>query len=171
MRRILHGSLNLYPYKIQTLHQLLQADFDERQNFATWELEQMERDSQWLLNSIAHFSLQGDVSAQNSRIWAMSNPREYLTKPLHSPHVIVWCGFTMSFILGPFFFEGCCPVSGWKAYTVTAERYVTLLRDHVVPLLQERHRYLSSPSCGMVPRPTLHVKSGHSCWKLSLKTE
>ncbi|GBM71228.1 hypothetical protein AVEN_120612-1, partial [Araneus ventricosus] len=33
----------------------------------------------------------------------------------------------------------CCPVSCWKTYTVIAERYVTILRDHVVPALQERH--------------------------------
>ncbi|GBM26491.1 hypothetical protein AVEN_260248-1 [Araneus ventricosus] len=52
MRRLLHGSLNLYPYKIQTLHQLLHVDFDERQNFATWALAQMERDPQWLLNPL-----------------------------------------------------------------------------------------------------------------------
>ncbi|GBM76861.1 hypothetical protein AVEN_3915-1 [Araneus ventricosus] len=32
-----------------------------------------------------------------------------------------------------------CPVSGWKTYTVTVEWYITLLRDHVVPALQERH--------------------------------
>ncbi|GBM02257.1 hypothetical protein AVEN_108806-1 [Araneus ventricosus] len=112
IRRILHGILNLHPYKIQALHQLLPADFDERQNFATWALAQMERDSQWLLNVMwtdeAHFPLHGDVNTQNSRIWATSNPQR-------------------------------CPVSGSKTGAVTAERYVTLLRDHVVPALQERH--------------------------------
>ncbi|GBN23107.1 hypothetical protein AVEN_232588-1 [Araneus ventricosus] len=71
-RRILHGIVNLYPYKIQALHQLLPADFDEKQNFATWALAQMERDPQWLLNVLwtdeGHFSLHGDVNTQNSRI-------------------------------------------------------------------------------------------------------
>ncbi|KFM64536.1 hypothetical protein X975_10113, partial [Stegodyphus mimosarum] len=87
----------------------------------------------------AHFSLHGDVSTQNNRIWATSNPREYQSQPLHSPHVTVWCGFTASFILGPFFFEEPCPVSSVKTCTVTAGRYLTILRDHVVPALQERH--------------------------------
>ncbi|GBN12368.1 hypothetical protein AVEN_101403-1 [Araneus ventricosus] len=103
----------------------------------------MERGPQWLLNimwtGVAHFSLHGDVSTQNSRIWETSNPREYLTKQLRSPHVTVWCGFNASFILGLFFFEERCLVSGWKACTVTAERFVTLLLDHVVPSLQESH--------------------------------
>lgn len=143
IRRILHGMLDLYPYKIQTLHQLLPADTDARQKFATWALEQMQRNPQWLLNVMwtdeAHFSLHCDVNTQNSRIWATSNPREYHSQPLHSPHITVWCGFTASFILGPFFFEEHCPVSGFKTCTVTAKRYLTLLRDHVVPALQERH--------------------------------
>ena len=38
IRRTLYGILNLYPYKIQTLHQLLPADTGARQNFATWAL-------------------------------------------------------------------------------------------------------------------------------------
>ena len=55
----------------------------------------------------------------------------------HSPHVTVWFGFTGSFILESFFFDE--PVSDKKTCVVTAERYLTLLRDHVVPALQERH--------------------------------
>ena len=47
---ILHGMLDLYPNKIQALHHLLLADTGARQNFATWELAQMEYNSQWLLN-------------------------------------------------------------------------------------------------------------------------
>ena len=70
-------------------------------------LAQIDRDPQWLLNIMwtdeAHFSLHGDVNTQNCRIWVTSNPHAYITKPLHSPHVTVWCSFTASFILGPFF--------------------------------------------------------------------
>ena len=83
----------------------------------------------------AHFSLHGDMNAQNSRIYATSNPCEYHSQPLHSPHVTVWCDFTASFILGPLFFEEPCHVSGKKTYTVAAERCLTLLRDYVVPAL------------------------------------
>ncbi|GIY65675.1 hypothetical protein CDAR_81831 [Caerostris darwini] len=37
----------------------------------------------------AHISLHGDVNTQNSRTWVTSNPREYLSKPLHSSRVTI----------------------------------------------------------------------------------
>ena len=40
---ILLGLLDLYPCKIQELHQLLLADTGAKQNFATWAPAQMER--------------------------------------------------------------------------------------------------------------------------------
>ena len=100
-----------------------------------------------------HFSLHGVVNTQNSRIWATSNTREYHSQSLHSPRVTVWCGFTASFILGPFFFEEPCPISSRKICTATAERYLTLLRNHILPLCRCKNdmRYLLSPSCRMVP--------------------
>ncbi|GFS73895.1 uncharacterized protein TNCV_108091 [Trichonephila clavipes] len=76
----------------------------------------MEQDPSWVFNILwtdeAPFSLHGDVNNHNCRIWATSNPREYTQKPLHSPKVTAWCGFTGSFIIGPFF-ETQCPVNGW----------------------------------------------------------
>ncbi|GFT83448.1 uncharacterized protein TNCV_232201 [Trichonephila clavipes] len=60
----------------------------------------------------AHFSLHGDVNNHNCPIWATSNPREYTQKPLHFPKGTAWCGFTGSFIIGPFLFETQCPVNG-----------------------------------------------------------
>ena len=68
----------------------------------------------------------------------MSCPRVYTDKPLHSPKVTVWCGFTGSFIIGPFFFETQCPLNGWKTITVNAQRYLKLFREKVVPCLREK---------------------------------
>lgn len=173
VRRILHLILEMHPYKIQARHQLLPADCDKRHAFATWALAQMDRDPQWLLNIMwtdeAHFSLHGEVNTQNSRIWATSNPHAYTTKPLHSPHVTVWCGFTASFIIGPLFFEERCPVSGWKTCSVTAERYLTLLNDHVVPALQQR-RALSSVTFMQDGAPP-HVSRSVKTFLLSKFTE
>ena len=142
IRRILHGILQMYPYKLQLLHDIMPADIAARESFAKWALTKLEHEPQWLFNVLwtdeAHFALHGDVNTHNSRIWATSNPREYATKPIHSPHVTVWCGFTASFVVGPFFFEERCQNSGWKTCTVTAERYLLLLREKVVPELQER---------------------------------
>ncbi|GFY26283.1 DUF4817 domain-containing protein [Trichonephila clavipes] len=86
----------------------------------------------------AHLSLHGDVNNHNCRIWTTSNPRDYTQKPLHSPKVTAWCGFTGSFIIGPFFFETQCPVNGWITETVNTQRYLTLLRETVVPCLIQR---------------------------------
>ena len=41
-------------------------------------------------------------------------------------------------VLLKLFFEEHCPVPGKKTCNVTAERYLALLRDHVVPALPER---------------------------------
>ena len=70
----------------------------------------------------------------------MSCPRVtgHTDKSLPSPNVTVWCGFTGSFIIGPFFFETQCPLNGWKTITVNAQRYVKLLREKVVPCLREK---------------------------------
>ncbi|GFW23595.1 uncharacterized protein TNCV_4091381 [Trichonephila clavipes] len=74
----------------------------------------------------------------NCCIWTTSNPREYTQKPLHTPKETAWCGFTGSFIIGLFFFETQCPVNGWITETVNAQRYLTFLRETVVPCLIQR---------------------------------
>ncbi|GFV89188.1 DUF4817 domain-containing protein [Trichonephila clavipes] len=142
VRNILRRILQLYPYKLQSCHELLPADTAQREAFAKWAFSKMEQDPTWAFNILwtdeAHFSLHGDVNNHNCRIWATSNPREYTQKPLHSPKVTAWCGFTGSFIKGPFFFETQCPVNGWITETVNAQRYLTLLRETVVPCLIQR---------------------------------
>jgi hypothetical protein len=142
VRNILHGILDLYPYRLQSCHEILPTDTVLREEFARWAFSKIERNPTWVFNILwtdeAHFSLHGNVNTHNCRIWATCNPREYTQHPLHSPKVTVWCGFTGSFILGPFFFETQCPVNGWKTATVNAQRYLTLLREKVVPCLRER---------------------------------
>ncbi|GFS68709.1 uncharacterized protein TNCV_1959131 [Trichonephila clavipes] len=142
VRNILRRILQLYPYKLQSCHELLPADTAQREAFAKWAFSKMEQDPAWVFNILwtdeAHFSLHGDVNNHNCRIWATSNPREYTQKPLHSPIVTAWCGFTGSFIIGPFFFETQFPVNGWITETVNAQRYLTLLRETVVPCLIQR---------------------------------
>ncbi|GFT63212.1 DUF4817 domain-containing protein [Trichonephila clavipes] len=77
----------------------------------------MEQDPTWVFNILwtdeAPFSLHGDVNNHNCRIWATSNPR-------------------------PFFFETQRPINGWITETVNAQRYLTLLRETVVPCLIKR---------------------------------
>ncbi|GFW34462.1 DUF4817 domain-containing protein [Trichonephila clavipes] len=140
VRNILHRILQLYPYKLISGHELLPADTAQREAFAKWAFSKMEQDPTWIFNILwtdeAHFSLHGDVNNHNCHIWVTSNPREYTQKPLHSPKVTAWCGFTGSFIIGPSFLQ--CPVNGWITETVNAQRYLTLLWETVVPCLIQR---------------------------------
>ncbi|GFW96172.1 uncharacterized protein TNCV_571431 [Trichonephila clavipes] len=57
---------------------------------------------------------------------------------------MVWF-FTGSFIIEPFFFETQCPVNGWIMETVKAQRYLTLLRETVVPCLIQRGQISNVP--------------------------
>lgn len=64
------------------------------------------------------------------------NPFGLVPKTLLSTNVTVWCGFTTSFIVRPFFFEQigtAVPVTR----TVNGGRYETILRNHVIPAFQE----------------------------------
>ncbi|GFV73870.1 DUF4817 domain-containing protein [Trichonephila clavipes] len=101
VRNILRRLLQLYPYKLQSCHELLPADTAQREAFAKWAFSKMEQDPTWVFNILwrdeAHFSLHG-----------------------------------------PFFFETQCPVNGWITETVIAHRYLTLLRETVVPCLIQR---------------------------------
>ncbi|GFX77245.1 DUF4817 domain-containing protein [Trichonephila clavipes] len=74
VHNILRRLLQLYPYKLQSSHELLPADTAQREAFAK----------------------------------------------------------------GPFFFETQCPLNGWITETVFAYRYLTLLRETVVPCLIQR---------------------------------
>ncbi|UYV79914.1 hypothetical protein LAZ67_18001034 [Cordylochernes scorpioides] len=85
----------------------------------------------------AHFSLNGEVNTRSSRIWATENPRILKEIPLHQPRVTVWCGFTSSSIIGPFFKEEIYGRT-FDTVFVTGEHYVQPLREKVIPILQDR---------------------------------
>ncbi|GBN59864.1 hypothetical protein AVEN_7901-1 [Araneus ventricosus] len=65
--------------------------------------------------------------------------------PLHSQKVTVWCGFTAAFIVGPFFFEEIGP-SGPVTCTVNGTRYEYILRNQLIPALQQ-HGCVASTIC------------------------
>ncbi|GBM93967.1 hypothetical protein AVEN_106933-1 [Araneus ventricosus] len=74
---------------------------------------------------------------KNCRIRARENPFQMQPLPLHSQKVTVWCGFTAAFIVGPFFFEEIDP-SGPVTCTVNGTHYESLLRNQLIPALQQR---------------------------------
>ncbi|GFU31455.1 DUF4817 domain-containing protein [Trichonephila clavipes] len=51
VRNILRRILQLYPYKLQSCHELLPADTAQREAFAKWAFSKMEQDPTWVLTS------------------------------------------------------------------------------------------------------------------------
>ncbi|GFS78129.1 uncharacterized protein TNCV_1107511 [Trichonephila clavipes] len=104
-------------------------------------LARLEVDPEWpwniLWTDVAHFHLDGSVNTHNCRIWETDNPHSTLRVPLHSPKVTVWCGFSASFILGPYFFEEL-GAGGPETCSITEQRYASLLRNKIIPDLQAR---------------------------------
>ncbi|GFY05775.1 DUF4817 domain-containing protein [Trichonephila clavipes] len=54
---------------------------------------------------------------------------------------ILWTDEAHFSLHGPFFFETQCAVNGWITETVNAQRYLTLLRETVVPCLIQRGQF------------------------------
>ncbi|GFV80336.1 uncharacterized protein TNCV_4957391 [Trichonephila clavipes] len=104
-------------------------------------LARLEVDPEWPWNILwtdeAHFHLDGSVNTHSCRIWETDNPHSTLRVPLHSPKVTVWCGFSASFILGPYFFEEL-GAGGPVTCSITGQRYASLLRNKIIPDLQAR---------------------------------
>ncbi|GFX94717.1 transposable element tc3 transposase [Trichonephila clavipes] len=104
-------------------------------------LARLEVDPEWPWNILwtdeAHFHLDGSVNTHNCRIWETDNPHSTLRVPLHSPKVTVWCGFSASFIHGPYFLEELGS-RGTVTCSITGQRYASLLRNKIIPDLQAR---------------------------------
>ncbi|GFU68565.1 uncharacterized protein TNCV_360421 [Trichonephila clavipes] len=52
VRNILRGLLQLYPYKLQSCHELLPADTAQREAFAKWAFSKMEQDPTWVFKHL-----------------------------------------------------------------------------------------------------------------------
>ncbi|GFX12675.1 uncharacterized protein TNCV_3157961 [Trichonephila clavipes] len=142
LRKVVHS----FPYKIRHNHQLMANDREKRLTFALAFLARVEVDTSWSwkiqCSDEAHFHLSGTINTHNCRIWDTENPRTFQEIPLHSPKVTVWCGFTATFLLGPFFFEETThndPVT----CTVTTRMYKNMLENFVAPQMLQ-HQCLDS---------------------------
>lgn len=58
--------------------------------------------------------------------------------PLHNTKVMMWCGFTTSTIIGPFFFEEMHD-SGFVTVSGMGERHTDTLYNHIIPSLADKH--------------------------------
>lgn len=162
VRKILHQMLQFYPYKISSVQELLPGDAATRLDFALIFLARMQVDATWpwqiLWSDEAHFHLNGGINSRNCRIWAANNPNACVQEPLHSPKVTVWCGFTASFIIGPYFYEEN-GASGPVTCTVTAARYATELHDSTTTAVRmSRFYHIHAGWCPPPPHIGLKVQ-------------
>lgn len=107
VKKILKLDLKFHPYKIVCVQELKESDYPKQFDFAArmQVLLHDEPDALIFMGDEAHFYLNGTVNQQNCRYWAYENPRHLHEKPLHSPHVTVWCAVSRQHAIGPFFFE------------------------------------------------------------------
>ncbi|GFV27253.1 uncharacterized protein TNCV_3459481 [Trichonephila clavipes] len=160
VQKIMRNILRYYPYKLQLVQELLPHDFETRHLFSLQFLARLEDDPEWPWNILwtdeAHFPVDGSANTHSCRIWETDNPHSTLQVPLYSPKVTVWCGFSASFILGPYFVEEL-GAGGPVTCSITGQRYASLLRNKIIPYLQA-HQCLSHITlCKRELLHTLHV--------------
>ena len=107
----------MYPYKIQRVHALRDADFGKRLEFANFIMDQDAADSTFF-NSICFsdestFHVSGMVHRHNCRIWGTEKLRE--TAAIFSDMVV-----------GPFFFD---------EKSVTQANFLKMLNKQIIPAI------------------------------------
>lgn len=153
--RILTEDLNLFPYKAQTAQELLPGDPEKRSQFARRMAAEKLDNPAFARNLVffdeAHFHLHGVPNRQNFRTWSLVNPNVVVEEPLHSERVTALIGIGYGGIVGPFFFDG----------NVNGARYLSMLRDHVVPALRHWPNFdqLVLVQDGATPHWTLDVRA------------
>jgi hypothetical protein len=122
--------LQLHPYKITRVHQLLPADYLARIHFCEWFSEVVAHDTEFVERCIftdeAWFHLSGYVNAQNTRYWSTENPHMLHEHPLHSLKLGVWAAMSAKRVFVVFFDT-----------TVTAAIYRGFVDQFVATLTEE----------------------------------
>lgn len=128
VHRVLHKCLFLYPYRLQNLHALLEADKEKRLEFAQHCQNHPTGYSEYLSKIVFSdeciFRLNGHVNKQNVRIWGTERPNEGNEVYQHSPSVMAWCAIAKTKVIGPYFFENG---------NVTGESYRNMLIHYAFP--------------------------------------
>lgn len=100
---------DFFPYKPQTVQELLPDDLPIRKNFAQNQLHSIENSEDFIRNLFftdeAHCDIHGQINKQNVRFWSQENPHFVKDVPLHSPKLTIWAGVSYNGIIGPYFWE------------------------------------------------------------------
>lgn len=128
--KAIRKELEMFPYKITAVHQLLPIDHHARLHFCEWisEVVQNEPDflSRCFFTDEAWFYLNGYVNSQNSRQWSCNNPHLIEEATLHPAKVGIWAAMSGKRIFTVFFDS-----------TVTSEVYCGFVDRFVETLTEE----------------------------------
>jgi transposase len=86
---ILKKDIHLYPYRLQAVQQLLEADYPVRVEYCHWFLNTMNENLlNWsFFSDESWFYLDGYVNSQNMRWWSSEKPNFFEQVPLHPQKV------------------------------------------------------------------------------------
>ena len=109
IQRILCNCLQLYPYKLQTLHGITNSNKMRRISWVQHCQNQPEGISEYfpkiVFSDECIFCLNGSVNTQNVRIWGTEPLIQEIKSFKHSPSLIVWCATSKDKAAGPYFLE------------------------------------------------------------------
>lgn len=96
--KIMRVKMGLFPYKLQLLHAIPQAEFSRRKEFAEWLLSQpAELIDNVLWSDEAIFRLDGHVNTHNCVVWGTQKPETIIKHQLHSPNFLFgWASLHIS---------------------------------------------------------------------------
>lgn len=119
------------PFKLRRGNEQFPADAFRRMEFCEVVMERANADPNFIGNILftdeSTFTLHGRHNSQNVRMWARENPRRiYAARTQYPQKLNVWAGILGDRIIGPFFING----------NLNGARYLNLLRDQIVPALQ-----------------------------------
>jgi len=128
--RTVRQHLQLVPYKISLVHQLLPADHAARLHFSNWLVNVMDNDETFLNKTFfsdeAWFHLSGYINSQNARYWSSQNPHLIHERPLQPQKIGVWVVMSSERIFVNFFHS-----------TVTSEVYCRMIDAFIETLTEE----------------------------------
>ena len=128
VHRILKSD-SFYPYKPVQVPKLFANDWKRLKFVKQWETLGINL-SDVLWTDEAKFDLHCNVRSLYGSIWSKRKPLQHIEKPLYSPNLTVWVGFTSKFAIPPYFFES----------TVTGESYNTMLNKHIYLFLKSKRK-------------------------------
>jgi hypothetical protein len=126
-------SLQLKPYRVSCVHELLPDDEEKRVKYCEWFLKKIvdgEFDpTLYFMSDEAWFNLSVHVNAQNTRYWLAENSHILHQSPLHDQKIGVLPAVSGSQIIGPIFFDT----------TVNTEVYLRIFEDFYSQLTEKEN--------------------------------